>query len=316
MRIATVRELKVGERRVGLAPAGVAALVAAGHAVLVEAGAGEGAGLDDHAYAEAGARIVTASEAWGAAELLVKVKEPVATELAFLRTDLVLFSFLNLPKDRALTEALLASRATALAYEHLVTADGARPLLAPMSAISGRMAAEMAVHLLKQPGPGRGKLIGGVVGVAPGRALVVGSGAAGASAARTLVALGAAVTVIARDMAKLEQLRTALNGEIVVATSTPLALASAILGADVAILAVLDPGRPAPKLLTREMVRSMGAGAVLIDICIDQGGAAETSRLTTHADPTFIEEGVIHYCVTNMPGAVPRTATQIGRAHV
>ena len=294
----------------GLTPGGVAALTRAGHKVLGEEGCGERAGLPDAAYADAGAQLVEAPEIWARAELLVKVKEPTHAEFGFLRPDLAVFSFLNLARDRELTGVMLAAKSVGIAYEHLVLDDGSRPLLAPMSVVSGRMAAEIAVQLLKQPGPGRGKLVGGVDGAEAGRAVVVGSGAAGRAAAAALGALGSRVTALARDLAKLERLRADLGGGLAVAVATPEALAEALGGADIAILAVLDPGRPAPKLLTREMVRSMGAGAVLVDVCIDQGGASETSRLTTHSEPTYVEEGVVHYCVANMPGAVPQTSTQ------
>jgi alanine dehydrogenase len=309
--VGTVRERKDGEHRVGLTPEGVSALAGGGHTVLVEAGAGEGAGHPDAAYEAAGATVLAgAKDVWGEAELVVKVKEPLESEFGFLRPECALFTFLHIAADRPLTERLIESGCTSLAYELVRRPDGSLPLLAPMSQVAGRMAAEIAVQLLKQPGPGRGKLVGGIAGAPPARAVVIGSGTVGLAAAGTLAALGARVAVMSRGLTRLARIHEALGGRVATRVSTPGALAEETAGADVAILGILVPGSPAPRVLTRAMVRSMGPGAVLVDVSIDQGGAAETSRPTTHSQPTYVEEGVVHYCVSNMPGAVPRTSTQ------
>ncbi len=311
MRVGTVREMKDGEFRVGLTPEGALALAGTGHEVVVEGGAGEGAGHSDEAYRAAGATVAASSaEVWGTCDLVVKVKEPLPGEYGFLRPGCALFTYLHLAADRPLTERLLESGCPSLAYELVRRPDGALPLLAPMSQVAGRMAAEIGAQLLKHPGPGRGKLLGGIAGVPPGRAVVIGSGTVGTAAARVLTALGARVTVMSRDLARLGFLQESFGGLIATRVSTPGAVADEIAGADLAILGVLVPGAAAPKVLSRAMVRSMGPGAVIVDVSIDQGGAAETSRLTTHSDPIYVEEGVVHYCVSNMPGAVPQTSTQ------
>lgn len=311
MRVGTVRERKDGEYRVGLTPEGTFALRARGHDVLVESHAGEGSGHTDGAYTASGASVVLAAEdVWSACDLVVKVKEPVPSEYASLRAGAALFTYLHLAADRPLTERLLASGCTSMAYELVRRADGYLPLLAPMSQVAGRMAAEIGAHLLKHPGPGRGKLLGGVAGVPPGKVVIIGSGTVATAAARVLMGLDARVVVMSRDLARLSYLQENFGGRIATRTSSPQAVAEEIAGADLAILSVLVPGAAAPRVVTREMVRSMGPGAVIVDVSIDQGGAAETSRATTHSDPTYIEEGVIHYCVSNMPGAVPQTSTQ------
>lgn len=311
MRVGTVREQKDGEYRVGLTPEGAFALNAEGHTVFVESGAGLGSGHADYAYSVAGATIVpTAGEVWSASDLVIKVKEPVPAEFPRLHSGCALFTYLHLAADRPLTERLLESGCTSLAYELVQRTDGFLPLLAPMSQVAGRMAAEIGCHLLKHPGPGRGKLLGGVAGVPPGKVVIVGSGTVATAAARVLMGLDARVTVMSRDLARLSYLQENFGGRIATRVSSPLAVAEEVEGADLAILSVLVPGAAAPKVLSRAMVRSMGPGAVLVDVSIDQGGAAETSRVTTHSDPTYIEEGVIHYCVSNMPGAVPQTSTQ------
>ena len=311
MRVGTVRERKDGENRVGLTPEGAHALSAGGHDVLVEAGAGAGSGFSDAAYRASGATVVgTAAEVWATSELVVKVKEPVESEYAFLHQGAALFTYLHLATDRPLTERLLAANCTSLAYELVVKADGSRPLLAPMSQVAGRMAAEVGAQLLKQPGPGRGKLLGGVAGVPPGRVVLIGSGTVATAAARVLMGLDARITMMSRDLARLSWLEEHFGGRIATRISNPQAVAEEVAGADLVICGVLVPGAAAPKVLTRAMVRSMGAGAVLVDVSIDQGGASETSRPTTHSHPTYIEEGVVHYCVSNMPGAVPQTSTQ------
>ncbi len=311
MRVGTVQERKDGENRVGLTPEGAFALRMLGHEVVVERGAGDGSGHDDAAYTASGAVVVAdAADVWGECELLVKVKEPVESEYGYLRPGCALFTYLHLATDRPLTERLMASGCTSLAYELVRRPDGLLPLLSPMSQVAGRMAAEIGAHLLKHPGPGRGKLLGGVAGVPPGKVVLIGSGTVGTAAARVLMGLDARVVVMSPDLPRLAQLQEMFGGHLATRTSTPQAVAEELVGADLAILSVLVPGAAAPKVVTREMVRSMGKGAVIVDVSIDQGGASETSRPTTHSDPTYIEEGVIHYCVSNMPGAVPQTSTK------
>lgn len=310
MLIGTVRERKDNEYRVGLTPEGATALRLHGHEVLVEAGAGAGSGFSDDAYRASGATIAgDAAKVWNSAELVVKVKEPVPTEYALLSPRCALFTYLHLAADRPLTDRLMESGCTSMAYEGVRNPDGSLPLLAPMSQVAGRMAAEIGCHLLKHPGPGRGKLLGGVAGVAPGHAVIIGSGSVGTAAARVLMGLDARVTVMSRDLPRLGALQEHFGGRLATRVSTPQGVAEEVAGADLVILSVLIPGAAAPHVMTREMVRSMGPGAVLVDVSIDQGGAAETSRPTTHSDPIYVEEGVIHYCVTNMPGAVPQTST-------
>ena len=311
MRVGTVRERKDGELRVGLTPEGAFALAAQGHEVVFERGAGLGSGHTDAAYVASGARpLESASEVWSTADLVIKVKEPVESEYGYLRSGGTLFTYLHLAAEPELTERLLASGMTSLAYELVRKPDGSLPLLAPMSQVAGRMAAEIGAQLLKHPGPGRGKLLGGVAGVPPGKVVVIGSGTVATAAARVLMGLDARVTVMSRDLARLTYLQENFGGRIATRVSSPQGVAEELDGADLAILSVRVPGAAAPKVVTRDMVRSMGPGAVIVDVSIDQGGAAETSRPTSHSDPYYIEEGVIHYCVTNMPGAVPQTSTQ------
>ncbi len=311
MRVGTVRERKDGEYRVGLTPEGAFALRHDGHTVVVESGAGEGSGHSDASYVASGATIVpVAEDVWNSCDLVVKVKEPVPSEYESLSSHCALFTYLHLAADRPLTERLLQTGCPSMAYELVRKPDGSLPLLAPMSQVAGRMAAEIGAHLLKHPGPGRGKLLGGVAGVPPGKVVIIGSGTVATAAARVLMGLDARVVVMSRDLARLSYLQENFGGRIATRTSSPQAVAEEVAGADLAILSVLVPGAAAPKVLSREMVRSMGPGAVIVDVSIDQGGAAETSRPTTHSNPTYIEEGVIHYCVSNMPGAVPQTSTQ------
>ena len=310
MRVGTVRELKDGERRVGLTPEASHALVVLGHEIVVETGAGEGSGHPDSAYEAAGATVAgDAATVWAAADLLVKVKEPIAAEYDRLRAGLTLFTYLHLAADRPLTERLIASGCTSLAYELVQRPDGSLPLLAPMSQVAGRMAAEIGAQLLKQPGPGKGKLLGGVAGVAPGKVVILGSGTVATAAVRVLLGAETHVVVMSRDLARLSYLQEHFGGRIATRTSSPQSIAQEIATADLVILAVLVPGAAAPHVVTREMLEAMEAGSVLVDVSIDQGGAAETSRPTSHSHPTYVEEGVVHYCVTNMPGAVPHTST-------
>lgn len=310
MRVGCVRERKDGEERVGLTPDGVASLVSRGHEVLVEHDAGAESGFRDGEYVQAGATIVEhPGDVWSGSELVVKVKEPIAEEYRWLHEGAALFGYLHLAADRPLTEVLLERRVTAFAPELIRQANGGFPLLAPMSQIAGRMAAEVGAQLLKRPGDGRGKLLGGIAGVPPGRAVVIGSGTVGTSAARVLIGLDAQVTMISDDLPRLRQIVEQFEGRVATRVSTPATVAESLKGADLVILAVLVPGAHAPRIVTREMVRSMGAGAVLVDVSIDQGGASETSRVTSHSHPTYVDEGVVHYCVANMPGAVPQTST-------
>lgn len=310
MLIGIPREIKDNEFRVGLTAAGVHELVAAGHEVVVETEAGVGAGIADADYEAAGARIApSAEEVWGTAEMIVKVKEPVGPEHALLRRDQVLFTYLHLAADRALTDALLASGTTAIAYETVQLPDRSLPLLAPMSAIAGRLATQVAAYHLMKPIGGSGVLMGGVPGTREARVLVVGGGMVGEQAAIMARGLHADVTVMDVNLARLGQIATVHNGDILTRYSTALDLAEQVAQADVVIGSVLIPGARAPKLVTDEMVATMRPGSVLVDVAIDQGGCFEGSRPTTHADPTFSVHDATYYCVANMPGSVPVTAT-------
>ncbi len=309
MQIGVPKEIKNHEYRVGLTPDAAARLTQEGHLVLVETGAGVGAGFDDAEYAAAGAEIMAdADSVFGAAEMIVKVKEPQLEECAMLSPGQILFTYLHLAADPEQARALMRSGATAIAYETVTDAHGTLPLLKPMSCIAGRMATQVGAHYLEMPS-GRGVLLGGVPGVAPARVVVVGAGAAGTNALEMAVGLQADVTVLDINLARLEELATRFGNRIRTLYSTPEVIAREVRTADLVIGSVLIPGASAPKLVTREMVRSMRPGSVLVDIAIDQGGCFETSRPTSHADPVYVESGVVHYAVTNMPGAVPRTAT-------
>jgi alanine dehydrogenase len=311
VKVGTIKETKNQEYRVGLTPSGVAALTEAGHQVLVERGAGIGSGFSDEKYAAAGASIVdTAREIAALVDLLVKVKEPLPSEYPLLHEGLLLFTYLHLAPNPGLTKALLDSRVDSIAYELVMQPDGSLPLLIPMSQVAGRMSAEIAAQHLKKPGPGRGKLLGGIAGSSPARTVVVGSGNVGTAATRVLLALGARVVVTSRDLQRLHAFEDMFRDKVATRVTTPVVLKEELEGADILIGAVLVPGGVAPTLISREMIRSMGDGAVLVDVCIDQGGIAETSRPTTHDEPIYVEEGVVHYCVPNMPGAVPRTSTE------
>lgn len=309
MRVAVPREIKPAERRVGLVPAGVTQLVCDGHEVFVETGAGEGSGFDDDAYTAAGAEVVARSAVWERAELVVKVKEPVAEEYGFLRPDLTLFAYLHLAADRPLTEALLEAGTTAVAFE-TVRAGRVLPLLQPMSEIAGRLAAQSAAHHLQSNAGGPGLLMGGAPGVAAAKVVVVGGGVVGTQAALMASGLMADVTVLDADGARIRELTDLLGHRARVLMSDEHVLEEEISGADVVIGAVLVPGAAAPKLVRREHLGMLHDHALLVDVAIDQGGCFETSRPTTYDDPTFEVDGITHYCVANMPGAVPRTATR------
>ncbi|MFL5917973.1 MAG: alanine dehydrogenase [Gaiellaceae bacterium] len=310
MKIGVAKEIKTDEYRVALTPAGARELVQRGHDVTIESGAGEGSAFADRAYDAAGARIASVDEIWGECELLLKVKEPIAAEYARLRDGLVLFTYLHIAADEPLTRALVDSGITAVAYETVETDAGALPLLAPMSEIAGRLAAQAGAYFLEKPLGGRGLLLAGVPGVAPGRVVVIGGGMVGYNAAVIALGLGANVTILERSIDRMRHLEEVLSGRVSLVMSSSLQIEESIRDADVVIGAVLIPGARAPKLITREMVRGMKEGAVLADVAIDQGGCAETSRPTTHSEPVYTVERVTHYCVANMPGAVPITSTK------
>jgi alanine dehydrogenase len=308
MHVGVPREIKDHEYRVGVLPAGVQALVTRGHRVTVESGAGAGVGASDEAYAAAGAVIADADAAWKA-DLVVKVKEPQAAERARLRPGQILFTFLHLAPDRAQTDELLASGTTAIAYETVTAPDGSLPLLTPMSEVAGRLAPQAGAHWLEKAQGGRGVLLGGVPGVAPAQVLVLGGGVAGMHAATIALGMGAQVTVMDRAAPVLRRLDAQFGGRLRTLMSSPDAVANALPHADLVIGAVLVAGAATPKLVTREMLGLMSPGAVLVDIAIDQGGCFETSRPTTHSAPAYVEQGIVHYCVANMPGAVARSST-------
>ncbi len=310
MKIGVPREIKTHEYRVGLTPAGVRELVHHGHTVLVERNAGNGIGCDDDIYRAAGATVVdTAAEVFAAADLVIKVKEPQPEEIARLRSGQVLFTYLHLAADRAQTDALLRSAATCIAYETVTDRAGTLPLLAPMSEVAGRMAVQVGAHCLEREQGGAGILLGGVPGVPPAKVVVLGGGVSGTNAARMAVGLEASVTIIDKSLPRLKELDLQFGPRATTLFATTDAIEHAVVAADLVIGAVLVPGAAAPKLVTRAMVRQMRPGSVLVDIAIDQGGCFETSRPTTHSAPTYVDEGVVHYCVTNMPGAVARTST-------
>jgi alanine dehydrogenase len=310
MRIGVAKEIKPQEYRVALTPAGARELVERGHEIVVEEGAGLGSSFSDADYEATGARVATVDEVWERAELLLKVKEPIAPEYGRLREDLVLFTYLHIAADEPLTRALAESGIAAVAYETVETDDRRLPLLAPMSEVAGRLAAQAGAHYLEKPKGGRGLLLGGVAGVAPGKVVVIGGGIVGYNAAVIALGLGAQVTILERSVDRMRHLEEILHGRVNLVMSSTLELESNVVDADVVIGAVLIPGALAPKLLTREMIAGMQEGAVFADVAIDQGGCAETSHATTHDDPVYIVDGVTHYCVANMPGAVPVTSTK------
>ncbi|OLO99039.1 alanine dehydrogenase [Mycolicibacterium porcinum] len=303
-------EIKNNEYRVAITPAGVAELTRRGHDVIIQAGAGEGSAITDNDFKAAGAEIVTtADQVWSEAELLLKVKEPIAAEYSRMRKGQTLFTYLHLAASKECTDALLASGTTSIAYETVQTADGALPLLAPMSEVAGRLSAQVgSYHLMRTQG-GRGVLMGGVPGVAPAEVVVVGGGVAGYNAARIAKGMGAHVTVFDLNVNTLRKIDNETNAGIETRYSSSLELEEAVKKADLVIGAVLIPGAKAPKLVTNATVAHMKPGAVLVDIAIDQGGCFEDSRPTTHDDPTFAVHDTVFYCVANMPGSVPRTST-------
>jgi alanine dehydrogenase len=310
MLIGVPKEIKSNEFRVGLTPSSVREYVARGHKVLVESGAGDGIGTTDDVYARAGAEIAkSSSDVFSRADMIVKVKEPQAAEWTQLRKGQILFTYLHLAPDRAQAEGLVKSGCTAVAYETVTDAAGSLPLLAPMSEVAGRLSIEAAGTALRRSTGGRGLLIGGVPGVDPVRIVVIGGGVVGTQAARMAVGLGASVVVLDRSLPRLRQIDEVFAGRIRTRFSTADSVEQEIASADVVIGAVLVPGASAPMIITRPMLQIMKPNSVIVDVAIDQGGCFETSRPTTHENPTYIVDGIIHYCVANMPGAVPVTSS-------
>jgi len=310
MIIGVPREVKDHETRVGLVPSGVIALVEAGHRVLVEAGAGKGSSITDQEYEEAGATLLpSATEVWGQAGLVIKVKEPQPREYGCLRPGLVLFTYLHLAPLPALTDRLLESGVTAIAYETIREKDGSLPLLTPMSEVAGRLAVQIGAVYLEAPNGGRGILLGGVPGVAPGNVVILGGGVVGTNAAKVAVGMGAHVTLIDKNLDRLRQIDDVFLGHVVTLASNVWTVREALRQADLVIGGVLVPGASTPKIVRRDMLRLMKKGAVMVDVSIDQGGCFETSHPTTHTDPIYFVDGVLHYCVSNMPAAVPHSST-------
>jgi alanine dehydrogenase len=310
MLIGVPKEIKADEYRVGLIPATIKKLIARGHQVAVETHVGEGAGISDDEYVTAGAHIVSdAAEIFSCAELIVKVKEPLAAERKMLRRGQIIFTYLHLAADPEQTRDLMASGVTAIAYETVTDTAGKLPLLAPMSQVAGRMASQVAAHFLERPQGGRGVLLGGIDGVPAAEVVVLGGGVVGSNAAAIALGMGANVTVTTRSAETLAQLTGHFNEKVRVLAASPEVTQKLCASADVVIGAALVPGGAAPKLIFIETVKKMKPGAVIIDVSIDQGGCAETSHPTTHSRPTFMVDGILHYCVANMPGAVPRTST-------
>src|SRR5579863_7621599 len=310
MRVGVPKEIKVHEYRVGLVPAGVRELVASGHEVLIETSAGGGIGVDDAQYKAAGAVIAASpAEVFERSDLVVKVKEPQAAECAMLRPGQVLFTYLHLAADPAQAKGLMKSGATAIAYETVTAPNGSLPLLTPMSEVAGRMSIQVGAASLQKAQGGFGVLLGGVPGVPPAKVVILGGGVSGTHAAEMAVGMRADVTVVDRSIERLRELAAIFGSSIRTAYSTTETIERLVKDADLVVGAVLVVGAAAPKLLTRATIKTMKPGAVVVDISIDQGGCFETSKATTHAEPTFVVDGVIHYCVANMPGAVPRTST-------
>ena len=310
MIIGVPREIKDHETRVGLVPSGVAALREAGHEVLVELAAGDGSSLTDREYMQAGAHLLnSAAEVWARADLIVKVKEPQPAEYDYFRPGLILFTYLHLAPLRDLTDRLLEAKVTGVAYETIREADGSLPLLTPMSEVAGRMAVQVGAQYLLKTWGGRGILLGGVPGVAPAHVVILGGGIVGTNAAKMALGLGAHVVVIDRNLNRLRDLDLLFHGQAMTLASNTWTIGENLKTADLVVGAVLIPGASAPKLVRREAVATMKRGAVMVDVAIDQGGCFETSHATTHTDPVYLVDGVIHYCVSNMPAAVPHTST-------
>jgi alanine dehydrogenase len=310
MIIGVPKEVKDHEARVALVPGGVIALKESGHEVLVETRAGEGSALPDADYVRAGATIVErAADVWAKADLIVKVKEPQTAEFLHLRPGLTLFTYLHLAPLRELTDRLLETKTAGVAYETIRENDGSLPLLTPMSEVAGRMAVQVGAQYLEAPNGGRGLLLGGVPGVAPANVTILGGGVVGTNAAKIALGMGATVTIIDRSMPRLRELDDIFNGQLITLASNAWAIAENLKHADLVIGAVLIPGASAPKIVRKHMISSMKRGSVVVDVAIDQGGCFETSHATTHTDPIYFVDGVLHYCVSNMPAAVPNTST-------
>jgi alanine dehydrogenase len=310
MTIGVPKEIKDHETRVGLVPSAVTALREAGHDILVERHAGEGSTLSDDEYIHAGASIVpSASEVWAKAELIVKVKEPQPAEYAFFRPDLILFTYLHLAPLPDLTDRLLQSGVTGVAYETIVEPNGSLPLLTPMSEVAGRLSVQIGAQYLERPNGGRGVLLGGVPGVAPANVAIIGGGVVGTNAAKVATGMGAHVTIIDRSLDRLRQLDDIFNGQVVTLASNAWTISETLKHSDLVVGGVLIPGASAPKLVRRSMISLMKRGSVVVDVAIDQGGCFETSHPTTHTDPVYFVDNVLHYCVSNMPAAVPHTST-------
>jgi len=308
VRIGVPRETKEDEHRVALTPGGAFELIAHGHEVWVEHDAGHGAGHRDDAYAQVGASVGDAGDCWGA-DLVLKVKEPQAAEFGFLSDEQTLFTYLHLAANPRVADALCRAGGTAIGYETVEDRHGRLPLLAPMSEVAGRLAVQAGARFLEQPRGGRGVLLGGVAGVAAGKVTIIGGGIVGTNAAVVAIGMQAHVTVLDADLGRLRDLEMVLDGRVALIYATRLAIAEEVAGADLVIGAVLRPGARAPHLVTREMIRTMTPGSVVVDVAVDQGGCIETTHPTTHADPVYTVDGVVHYCVANMPAAVPVTAT-------
>jgi alanine dehydrogenase len=310
MIIGVPKEIKDHETRVGLVPSGVAELREAGHEVLVEMNAGEGSSLTDREYLHAGAHLLdSAAEVWAKADLIVKVKEPQPSEYGYFRPGLILFTYLHLAPLPELTDRLLQSKVNGVAYETIREADGSLPLLTPMSEVAGRMSVQVGAQYLEKPAGGRGILLGGVPGVAPANVVILGGGIVGTNAAKMALGLGAHVAIIDRSLNRLRELDDIFNGQLVTLASNSWTIGECLKTADLVVGAVLIPGASAPKLVRREMIANMKRGAVVVDVAIDQGGCFETSHATTHTEPVYLVDGVLHYCVSNMPAAVPHTST-------
>ena len=310
MKIGLPKEIKDNEYRVGLTPAGVNALVNAGHEVFVQKTAGEGSGFTDDQYVKAGGKLVeTADDAWGEGDMVVKVKEPIAPEYPRMRENQLLFTYLHLAPELELTKQMMERKVTGVAYETITDAQGKLPLLTPMSEVAGRMSVQVGATYLEKMNGGKGVLLGGVPGVPAANVVIIGGGVVGTEAAKMAVGLGARVTIIDRNLDRLRQLDDIFLSKVQTLASSRYAIEEAISHADLVIGAVLVVGAAAPKLVTRDMLHLVPNGSVLVDVAVDQGGCFETTHATTHSNPTYYEEGVLHYCVANMPGAVPRTST-------
>lgn len=310
MIIGVPKEIKNNEYRVSLTPGGAHQLVAEGHRVLVQRGAGEGSGFTDDEYAQTGAELITdAAEVWRKAEMIMKVKEPLHQEYPYLREGLILYTYLHLAAAEELTRELMKTRVTGIAYETVELPNGLLPLLTPMSEVAGKMAVQIGAHHLEKINGGRGKLLGGIPGVLPADVVILGGGVVGTNAAIVALGMGAAVLILDISVDRLRYLTEVLHGNLKTLVATPHNIAEAVKKADLVVGAVLVKGAKAPRLVTRQMVAEMKPGSVIVDVAVDQGGCIETTRATSHSEPTFVLDGVVHYCVPNIPGAVPRTST-------